>query len=82
MNLSDWIGFTGVTILLIAFLLNLLKKIPASSLLYILMNIVGGGLACLASVMINYIPFIILEGAWTLVSVVTLIKAVLSKKTL
>ena len=81
MNLSDWIGFTGVTTLLIAYLLNLLKKISANNLLYIIMNIVGAGLACLASVMINYIPFIILEGAWTLVSVVTLIRAISGKKT-
>ena len=81
MNISDWIGFTGVTILLIAFLLNLLKKISANSLLYILMNMVGAGLACLASVMINYIPFIILEGAWTLVSLITLIQIIFSKKT-
>jgi hypothetical protein len=81
MNLSDWIGFTGVTILLIAFLLNLLKKISANSLTYILMNISGAGLACLASVMINYIPFIILEAAWTLVSVVTLIRTIAGKKT-
>lgn len=80
MNLSDWIGFTGVTILLIAFLLNLLKKVTANSLFYIAMNIVGAGLACLASVMINYIPFIILEGAWTLVSVVSLVRAISGKK--
>ena len=81
MNISDWIGFIGVTILLIAFLLNLLKKISATSLVYIIMNMVGAGLACLASVMINYIPFIILEGAWTLVSVVSLIRVISSKKT-
>jgi hypothetical protein len=80
MNLSDWIGFTGVTILLIAFLLNLLKKLSANSLGYIIMNVVGAGLACLASVMINYIPFIILEGAWTLVSVITLAKVISGKE--
>ena len=82
MNLSDWIGFTGVTILLITFLLNLLKKISTTSLLYILMNVIGAGLACLASVMINYIPFIILEGAWTLVSFISLIQVILGKKTI
>ena len=69
LNLNDWLGFTGVTILLLAFLLNLRKKISSTSLTYILMNIIGGGLACLASVLIRYVPFIILEGAWTMVSV-------------
>ena len=69
LNLNDWLGFTGVTFLLLAFLLNLRKKISSTSLTYILMNIIGGGLACLASVLIRYVPFIILEGAWTMVSV-------------
>jgi hypothetical protein len=45
------------------------------------MNMVGAGLACLASVMINYVPFIILEAAWTLVSMVTFIRVIMSKKT-
>ena len=73
LTLNDWIGFTGVAILLLAFLLNLLKKISSGSLSYILMNIVGAGLACLASWLIHYIPFVILEGVWTLVSVFALI---------
>ncbi len=80
MNTSDWIGFIGVTILLIAFLLNLLKKISAESPYYILMNLLGAGLACFASVLINYIPFIILEGAWTLVSLISFIRIMTSKK--
>jgi len=73
LNLNDWIGFCGVAILLLAFLLNLLKKISANSLPYILMNIIGAGLACLASWLISYIPFVILEGTWTVVSVFALI---------
>jgi hypothetical protein len=72
LGLNDWIGFAGVAILLIAFLLNLLKKIPSNGLPYILMNIIGAGLACLASWLINYIPFVILEGTWTLVSIFAL----------
>lgn len=73
LNLNDWIGFTGVAILLLAFLLNLLKKISSNSLPYIIMNIVGAGLACLASWLIHYIPFVILEASWTLVSVIALV---------
>lgn len=73
MNLSDCIGFTGVAILLLAFLLNLVKKISSNSLPYIIMNIVGAGLACLASWMIDYLPFVILEGTWTVVSVFALV---------
>ncbi len=72
-NLNDCIGFTGVAILLLAFLLNLLKKITSNSLPYIVMNIIGAGLACLASCLIGYIPFVILEATWTIVSVIALI---------
>lgn len=71
-TLNDYIGFTGVLILLIAFLLNLLGKISKDALPYILMNIFGAGLACFASYLINYLPFILLEGTWTLVSLVAL----------
>lgn len=71
--LSDWIGFIGVAILLIAFLLNLLNKVERNGLTYILLNIVGASMACLASWMINYIPFVILEAAWMIVSTFALV---------
>ncbi|MFM9840512.1 MAG: hypothetical protein ACKVOQ_19750 [Cyclobacteriaceae bacterium] len=73
MTLADWIGSIGVSVLLIAFLLNLLKKIAQDSVVYVSMNLVGALLAGMASVMIHYTPFIILEAAWVLVSLVTLI---------
>jgi hypothetical protein len=69
---SNIIGSVGVFILLIAFVLNLLNKISRESIIYILMNIIGAGLACYASYLIQYIPFIILEGAWTLISLIAL----------
>lgn len=73
LQLSDWIGFIGVAILLIAFFLNLQNKIDRNSLAYILMNITGAALACAASWMIGYLPFVILEGTWTLVSLFALL---------
>ncbi len=76
MNFSDWIGFIGVSILLIAFLLNLLKRISQGSHVYILLNFFGAGLACIASILIEYTPFIILEGTWTLVSLVSWIRLI------
>ena len=79
MNLSDWIGFIGVSILLFAFFLHLSNKLQKDSLSYITMNIIGAGIACFASIMINYIPFVVLEGCWTIVSVYALIN-ILRKK--
>ena len=73
-SFPDIIGSIGVFILLLAFVLNLLNKISGKSLVYFLMNIVGAGLACYASYLINYIPFIILEGVWTVVSLIALLR--------
>ncbi len=80
MNVSDMIGFAGVSILLVAFFLNLTNKLHKDSLGYILLNIIGAGVACLASVLINYVPFIVLEGTWTIVSVWALIVHYKNKK--
>lgn len=79
MVLSDWIGFIGVAILLVAFLLNLLGKLAANSVGYSLLNAVGAGMTCIASIMINYLPFIILEGVWTLVSLFSMVKSMQRK---
>jgi hypothetical protein len=76
MNYIDWIGFIGVTLLLLAFFLNLKDTIKTDSLPYLLLNFMGAGIACLASVLLNYLPFVILEGCWALVSAVGLVKLV------
>ena len=73
MTITDWTGFAGVTILLVAYFLNLGKYIKTDSAVYLVLNIVGAGIACLASVLLKYLPFIILEGCWTLVSTIGLI---------
>ena len=71
---GEILGSIGVTILLLAFLMNLLQKWQQNSLSYILMNIVGAGLACASSAIIRFFPFIILEATWMLVSIFALIK--------
>jgi ABC-type Co2+ transport system permease subunit len=79
-NANDYIGFAGVFILLIAFLLNIAGKLSRENIFYILMNIIGAALACFASYLIHYIPFIILEGTWTFVSLTALLKYRSKKK--
>jgi hypothetical protein len=74
MTITDWTGFIGVTILLVAYFLNLRDIISKDSMVYLLMNLAGAGIACLASVLLRYLPFIILEGCWTLVSAMGLLK--------
>lgn len=74
MNTVDWIGFIGVFQILLAYMLNVSGKVKHNDLSFILLNLIGAGMACLSSVLLNYIPFIILEGVWTLISLISLLK--------
>jgi len=75
MNLADYVGSFGVGLLLLAYLFTILKVLQTGSRIFIWMNVVGGSCACVASVMIHYVPFIVLEGAWAVVSIVTLTRS-------
>jgi len=74
MNWIDWIGSIGVAQILLAYILNIAGRIKSTQLIFILLNLFGAALACLASILMNYIPFVVLEGVWTLASFFTLIK--------
>ncbi|WP_222931463.1 CBU_0592 family membrane protein [Xanthovirga aplysinae] len=69
-----FIGSVGVFLLLLAYFLNLIKVINPSSLWCGILNTIGGALAAYSSYLLNFLPFIILEGTWTIVSMISLIK--------
>jgi hypothetical protein len=64
MKTSDIIASLGVIILLVAFLLNLYKKISANSRLYCSLNFIGAALCGFSSYLISFYPFVILESIW------------------
>lgn len=68
LNFVDWLGFVGIFLILTAYFLHQNRRLNKDSLKYILLNLIGALMACLASILLEYLPFIILEGAWTLVS--------------
>jgi hypothetical protein len=68
------VGSIGVGLLLLAYFLNLIKRVSQDSRLYTSMNIAGAGVACYSSYLIGFVPFIILEGVWFAVSLLALIK--------
>jgi hypothetical protein len=74
MSYNDIIGAIGVGLILLAYFCNTFGWINGKNKLFFLLNIAGAGLACYASYIINYWPFIILEGTWFLVSIIGLIK--------
>lgn len=74
MNYIDWIGFIGVFLILFAYVLNVMGKLKTNQLSFILLNLMGSTMACIASILLKYIPFIILEGVWSAVSLISLLK--------
>jgi hypothetical protein len=74
MNLENITGTMGVGLILSAFFCNTFGLIKREGKLYFVLNIIGAGLACYASFLIKYWPFVILEAVWTGVSVAGLMK--------
>jgi hypothetical protein len=66
------IGSAGVTLLLVAFFLNLVKALRADGWLYLAMNLVGASLACCSSYLIRFMPFVVLEGTWAGVAAIAI----------
>lgn len=74
---ATWIGFAGVALLLVAFLLSLLKAMRMDGYPYAALNFVGAALACYSSWLISFMPFVVLEGVWSLVAAGALIRKAL-----
>jgi hypothetical protein len=74
MTQADITGTFGVSLLLLAFLLQILKVIKSDSAVYSILNILGAGLAGYSSYLLAFKPFIVLESFWALVSVFSLYK--------
>ncbi len=76
MEFSTLISSVGVTIILLAFLLSVLKILSIESKWYFILNIVGGGFACYGSILIDSLPFTILEGTWCFIAFMALFKSI------
>jgi hypothetical protein len=74
MQAVDWLGFVGVFQILLAYFLNVTGKVTNNSLVFILLNLIGATMACIASLLLDYLPFIILEGIWALIALYSLIQ--------
>lgn len=71
---ADVIGSIGVTLLLAAFAAQGFGKLRADSRAYAAVNVIGAGLAAIASAMIDYLPFLVLEATWCAVALVQLLR--------
>lgn len=76
MSTTDIIGTIGVSLILIAYFLNSFSLIKKDGILFYILNIFGGAIACYSSYLISFWPFVILEGTWAIISVVALLKSI------
>ncbi|HEX4850307.1 MAG TPA: hypothetical protein VFV08_05835 [Puia sp.] len=81
MSFSTLIGSIGVSLLLVAFLLNLFGILSQKNKGYIWLNILGAAFSCYASILINYLPFVILEAIWCLVAIAGFFRKKVGPKT-
>lgn len=79
MDMATLIGSVGVALLLLAFVLNLLKLLRADARLYMSLNLVGAALACYSSYLIEFVPFVVLEGVWAAAALFALVQSSLRR---
>ncbi|MCB1552407.1 MAG: hypothetical protein KDJ14_01265 [Xanthomonadales bacterium] len=68
MTPEDWIASAGVAVVLLAFILNQRGVLSEHSPAFLWMNFVGAGVAAIAAWLLGVIPFVVLEGTWSLVA--------------
>jgi uncharacterized membrane protein len=73
-DVATWIGALGVTLLLLAFLLSLLRAVRQDDWSYLALNLAGAALACWSSWRIQFMPFVVLEGTWAVVALGGLVR--------
>jgi len=81
MTYNDLMGTIGVGLILFAYFLNTMKYTPVNGKLFYVLNSIGGALSCYAALLINFWPFVILEAAWTIISIYGLMRTMRIKLT-
>lgn len=81
MNLSwfDLAGFAGVVLIVIAYLLLQLNKLPSSAPAYSLFNAIGAFLVMVSLVFDFNLSAFLMEAFWFLISLFGLFRSVISK---
>lgn len=74
MSTSEWVGTFGVSLLLIAYVLDVLDWLADDSPWFFGLNTIGAALACASAYMISFWPFVVLEGIWAVVSLVAWVR--------
>ena len=79
-HLSDLAGFIGVVLIIVAYLLLQLEKLPSSSPRYSLVNAAGALLIIVSLIFAFNLAAFIVEAFWFLISLVGLWRSLSAKK--
>lgn len=80
MSTADLVATLGVSLLLLAFVLDVFDWIEDDSDLFLALNAVGASLACAGAWLAAFWPFVALEGSWALISVYALLRKHLTSR--
>ncbi len=69
------VGSCGVGLLLLAFVLNLTRRLTEDNPAYLFMNVLGAGMAAWYALAGGVIPFVVLEIVWGGAALVRLVQA-------
>jgi lipid-A-disaccharide synthase-like uncharacterized protein len=68
MDTTIIIGSIGAALILITFLLNQFHKLSNDSLAYDVINFIGGVLLLVYSILLDSVPFMVVNAVWSIVS--------------
>ncbi len=74
MSTANLFATIGVSLLLIAFVLDVFDFTADDSDLFLVLNAIGAGLAGYGAWLAPFWPFVVLEGIWMLVSIAGLVR--------
>ena len=80
MHTIDVIEILGALLILAAFAANQLRRLDAHSVAYLVLNVAGAGVLAVIAAVDRSWGFLLLEGTWTVVSVVSLVAALRTRR--
>jgi hypothetical protein len=75
----DLVGFAGVIVIVIAYLLLQLNKLPSSAPSYSLLNAIGAFLVIISLLFVFNLAAFLMEAFWFLISLLGLTRSLLAK---
>ena len=78
-KVTQALSLVGAVVILAAYAAQAFKLLDANGRPYLLLNFVGGVLLCVAAIAVSQVGFIVLEGAWGLISFIGLARTFVAK---